>query len=170
MNSGSPHYKPRVHSLSVSKRKGIPKGNVKWVELKEQWGIVGDAHSGPGHRQISLLAIESIKKVWEAGLLVPPGAFAENITTEGLDLTQLKVGDILKIGEALVEITQIGKECHNRCAIYKAVGDCVMPREGIFGIVLKGGRVVVGENIEVVQKEALFPPQGEPETGLGAMS
>ncbi|MFN3821279.1 MAG: MOSC domain-containing protein [bacterium] len=115
--------------------------------MKENWGIIGDAHAGPGHRQVSLLSLESVEKMKKLGANVKPGSFAENITTKNFPIEELRVGDWIKIGEGLLEITQIGKECHNRCAIYKLVGDCVMPREGIFGIVLKGGRVKVGDEI-----------------------
>lgn len=148
------HYKPlnigTVHALSISHRKGTPKSNVQWVEMKENWGIIGDAHAGPGHRQISLLNLDSVEKMKKLGAKVKPGSFAENITTKGFPLEELRIGDRVKIGECLLEITQIGKECHNRCAIYKLVGDCVMPREGVFGIVLKGGRVQVGDEIALI--------------------
>ncbi|HLB25955.1 MAG TPA: MOSC domain-containing protein, partial [Nitrospirota bacterium] len=118
----------------------------------ENFGLEGDAHaSSEWHRQVSLLAIESIEKMRKAGLDVNPGNFAENITTEGIDLVSLQIGTKIKIGESLVgEVSQIGKECHDRCAIYYQAGDCVMPREGIFIKVLKGGPVKPGDAIEVV--------------------
>jgi MOSC domain-containing protein YiiM len=111
-----------------------------------------DAHaSGEWHRQISLLALESIKKMQEKGLDVGPGDFAENITTEGIDLVSLPVGTKIAIGEAIeMEVSQIGKVCHNRCAIYHQAGDCVMPKEGIFAIVLQGGTVKKGDEIKVI--------------------
>lgn len=139
-----------VVALSISDRKGIPKRNVDAAVFREEWGIEGDAHAGPGHRQISLLADESIDKMRAQGLAVKPGAFAENITTAGLDLPALPVGTRMMIGEVELEVTQIGKECHSKCAIYARVGDCVMPREGIFARVLRGGRVQPGDPIRIV--------------------
>lgn len=118
--------------------------------LVEDFGLKGDAHGGPWHRQVSLLALESIEKMRAKGLDVHPGDFAENLTTEGLELVSLPIGTRLKIGEnAIGEVTQIGKECHHRCAIYYQAGDCVMPREGIFIKVIQGGPVKVGDMVEV---------------------
>lgn len=132
----------KVIAVSVSDKKGMKKRNVDCAELKEEFGIVGDAHAGGGHRQISLLAEESIQKMVEKGLDVTPGDFAENITTKGFDLMGLKIGNKIKIGDdVLLEISQIGKVCHTRCNIYYQAGDCVMPKEGIFARVLKGGAV-----------------------------
>ncbi|GFN22071.1 MOSC domain-containing protein [Thermanaeromonas sp. C210] len=143
----------RIVAVCISEKKGQRKKNVGKGELVPQHGLAGDAHAGPWHRQVSLLALESIRKMQAKGLKVGPGDFAENLTTEGLDLTALKPGDKLKIGsQALVEITQIGKVCHERCAIYYQAGDCVMPREGIFVAVLQGGPVQVGDPVEVVEK------------------
>lgn len=128
------------------------KKNVGSAELQSNHGIIGDAHAGDWHRQVSLLAMESIKKMQDKGLDVGPGDFAENLTTEGIDLVSLPLGTKLKIGsEAIGEVTQIGKECHSRCAIYYQAGDCVMPREGIFIAIKKGGPVAVGDEIEVVK-------------------
>jgi MOSC domain-containing protein YiiM len=122
--------------------------------LIENHGLDGDAHAGDWHRQVSLLAMESIKKMQDKGLDVGLGDFAENLTTEGIELFSLPLGAKLRLGEeALGEVTQIGKECHNRCAIYYQAGDCVMPREGIFIRVLKGGPVKAGDLIEVVRGE-----------------
>jgi MOSC domain-containing protein YiiM len=135
----------RVVALSISDRKGVPKTNVPEVELVQDHGIAGDAHAGPWHRQVSLLALESIETMRCKGAKVGPGAFAENITTEGLDLTALQIGDHVVVGDSELEVTQIGKECHDRCAIFEAVGDCVMPREGIFTRVVTGGHVRVGD-------------------------
>ncbi|MGI9952293.1 MOSC domain-containing protein [Moorellaceae bacterium AZ2] len=143
----------RIVAVCISEEKGQRKRNVGRGELVPQHGLAGDAHAGPWHRQVSLLALESIQKMQAKGLQVGPGDFAENLTTEGLDLTALKPGDKLKIGpQALVEVTQIGKVCHERCAIYYQAGDCVMPREGIFVAVLQGGPVQVGDLVEVVEK------------------
>jgi len=140
----------RVIAVSVSKEKGVPKTNVSKVSLVEEWGIQGDAHAGKWHRQVSFLAVESIDKIRAKGLEVNPGAFAENITTEFIDVPHLKVGQRVRVGSAELEITQIGKECHTRCAIYVRTGDCVMPREGVFARVVSGGEVQVGDAIEVL--------------------
>ncbi len=137
----------RVVALSVSDRKGIPKSNVPAVRLVEDFGIEGDAHAGKWHRQVSLLALESVRKMQAKGAPVGPGAFAENITTEHVDLLSLRIGDRITVGEAELEITQLGKECHARCAIFEQVGDCVMPREGIFARVIRGGEVRVGDPV-----------------------
>jgi molybdopterin adenylyltransferase len=140
-----------VVALSISEQKGERKTNVPQASFIENWGLEGDAHAGDWHRQVSLLATESIDKIRALGLAVTPGDFAENITTAGIDLLSLSVGDRLRIGECRLEITQIGKECHTRCAIYEQVGDCVMPREGIFARVLQGGMVRVGDSIECIE-------------------
>jgi MOSC domain-containing protein YiiM len=114
-------------------------------------GVVGDAHAGPWHRQVSLLAVESIERMRAQGLKVGPGDFAENLTTEGMELHSLPVGTMLRIGSEVVgEVSQIGKKCHVGCAVFKQVGDCIMPREGIFVKVVQGGLVKVGDTVEVV--------------------
>jgi MOSC domain-containing protein YiiM len=142
--------KGKVVSVNISSRKGMRKKPVKEAEIITDYGIKDDAHaSGTWHRQISLLALESIKKMQDLGLKVNPGDFAENITTEGIDLIKLPVGTRIKIGDVEAEVSQIGKECHTRCAIYYQAGDCVMPKEGIFVKVLKGGKIRVGDKIEV---------------------
>lgn len=141
----------RVYALSISERKGTKKKPVDEVELKEDWGIQGDAHSGKWHRQVSLLAWESIRKMRGNGLEVGPGDFAENITTEDLDLTAVKVGDRILIGEGVIlQVTQIGKECHNLCEIRKLTGKCIMPKEGIFTRCLRGGIVKRGNPIKTI--------------------
>lgn len=141
----------RIFAISISDRKGVRKNNVQEALLREDHGIVNDAHAGDWHRQISLLAMESIQKMAAAGLEVGPGDFAENITTEGIDLVSLPIGQKLRLGdEIFVEITQIGKECHDRCAIYYQAGDCVMPREGIFAKILTGGIIRTGDSITLV--------------------
>lgn len=139
----------KVIAVCISKNKGERKTPVESVELRENHGIVGDAHAGEWHRQVSLLAKESIDKMRKLGLDVDSGDFAENITTEGIDLPGLPVGARITIGETLLEVTQIGKECHTRCAIYHQAGDCVMPKEGIFVRVLTGGMVRPGDAIEL---------------------
>ncbi len=142
--------KGRIKAISVSAQKGIPKTNVPRAELKSDFGIVGDAHAGPWHRQISLLATESIAKMVAQGAQVGPGDFAENVTTEGIDLSQLRLGSKLRLGKAVeLEITQFGKKCHSHCAIFEQVGDCVMPREGVFAKVLEPGQITVGDVIEM---------------------
>lgn len=138
-----------VVAISVSDTKGTAKTNVASAQLRPDWGIEGDAHAGTWHRQVSLLAMESIEKMRAKGLKVGPGAFAENITTEFIDVPHLSVGDRVHIGETELEITQIGKECHARCAIFQAAGDCVMPREGIFARVVVGGPIRVGDPVRV---------------------
>ncbi len=138
----------KVAAVCISENKGERKMPVARIALKENHGIVGDAHAGPWHRQVSLLAKESIDKMRAKGLDVDNGDFAENLTTEGIVLTELPIGSQLKINECLLEITQIGKECHSRCAIYHQAGDCVMPKEGLFAKVLRGGEILPGTGIE----------------------
>ncbi len=143
--------KGRIRAISISTKKGTKKTNVPEAEMKIDFGIVGDAHGGNWHRQVSLLAIESIDKMVAMGAKVSPGDFAENITTEGIELPKLPIGSRLKIGSGIMfEVTQIGKECHSRCEIFKQIGDCIMPREGIFAKVKKNGTMKVGDTIEVL--------------------
>lgn len=140
-----------VVSVNISDRKGIKKKRVEEAFLIPEHGIETDAHSGTWHRQISLLASESIDKMRDKGLVLDAGDFAENITTRGIDLLSLPVGTRVRVGaDVLLEISQIGKECHERCAIYYQAGDCVMPREGVFARVIKGGRVKQGDPLEVI--------------------
>lgn len=144
--------KGKVISVNISADKGEKKHNVGKCMLMEGHGLSDDAHAGPWHRQVSLLAAESIQKIKDMGLDVHAGDFAENLTTEGIDLPSLPVGTTLKIGDTIVmKVTQIGKECHARCNIFYQVGDCVMPREGIFAEVVTGGEVKVGDAVEVGQ-------------------
>ena len=138
-----------VLAISVSKKKGIPKENVPSASFITDGGIDGDAHAGSGHRQVSLLAMESIDKIRARGLNVNPGAFAENITTRGVELSNVSIGDQITAGDIVLNITQIGKECHERCAIFDQLGDCVMPREGIFAEVKKGGTLRVGDQVVI---------------------
>lgn len=141
-----------VVAVSVSLKKGVKKTNIRSGVLIENYGLENDAHAGDWHRQVSLLALESIAIIRKKGLDVSPGDFAENITTEGIQLWDLEIGTRLKIGaEAVVEVTQIGKECHNRCAIYHQVGDCVMPRQGIFARVLQDGVIRPGDGITTLE-------------------
>ncbi|HHW01132.1 MAG TPA: MOSC domain-containing protein [Clostridiaceae bacterium] len=141
----------RVVAVNISERKGVPKKTIEVGELIENFGFKGDAHAGNWHRQVSLLGQESIDKMKALGIKgLCTGKFAENITTEGIELYSLKVGTRLKIGDALLEVTQIGKECYQKCAIYHQVGECVMPREGIFARVIKGGTVKAGDSIDIL--------------------
>lgn len=143
----------KIIAVCTSKHKGEQKKDVSSAVMLKGLGIEGDAHAGFAHRQVSLLGLESIEKMRGKGLTVHPGDFAENLTTEGLELFNIPVGKRLKVGtEVLLRVTQIGKECHHHCEVYKKVGDCVMPREGIFTEVLKGGKVSRGDIIEI------FPP------------
>ena len=136
-----------IVATCISENKGERKKPVESVELRENHGIVGDAHAGDWHRQVSLLASESIDKMRKLGLDVDSGDFAENLTTCGIDLVFLPIGSRLQIGNTLLEVTQIGKECHTRCAIYYQAGDCVMPKEGIFASVVRGGTIKAGDTI-----------------------
>ncbi|PIU55444.1 MAG: MOSC domain-containing protein [Deltaproteobacteria bacterium CG07_land_8_20_14_0_80_38_7] len=130
----------QIISINISKKRGEKKNPVSTAELKKDFGIVNDAHADGTHRQISLLGIESIEKIREKAVEANPGDFAENITTKGINLYSLPIGTKLSLGDKVeIEITQIGKECHDRCAIFQKVGDCVMPREGVFARIIKEG-------------------------------
>ena len=143
------HSKGQIRAISISVVRGTKKKNVPTALVVEDLGIQGDAHADNWHRQISLLAEESIDKMIAQGANVKWGDFAENITTAGIDLAKLRIGSQLRLGPSVeIEITQIGKECHSRCEIFEQVGDCIMPREGIFGKVLTGGMIEVGQAIE----------------------
>jgi MOSC domain-containing protein YiiM len=149
-----------VEAVCISKKKGTVKKAVEQIVLKPDWGIENDAHAGKWHRQVSLLAGESIDKVKEQLPQLKWGVFAENIVTRGIDLAGLCIGDVLRIDrDVVLEITQIGKECHNQgCAIKKKTGDCIMPREGIFAKVLVGGKMKAGAPIILRTKEILPSP------------
>lgn len=141
----------KVLDINISETKGVIKKPIEEGIFIEEFGLAGDAHAGKWHRQVSLLGIESFNKMEELGIEgLEHGNFAENITTEGIILYELPVGTKLKIGETLQEVTQIGKECHSGCAISKQVGKCVMPKEGVFTRVIKGGVVRPGDIIEVL--------------------
>ncbi|MDF2614380.1 MAG: hypothetical protein K0S71_2166 [Clostridia bacterium] len=142
----------KVISVNISKEKGVIKEAVPEGYFQEAHGLVGDAHAGKWHRQVSLLSKESIDKMTKVGIEgLCSGKFAENITTEGIILHKLKVGTLLKIGETIQEVSQIGKECHTGCAIKVQVGQCIMPKEGIFTKVIQSGTVKVNDTIEVVE-------------------
>ena len=145
--------KARVAAISISQKKGIPKTNVPSAFLIKEHGIEGDAHAGKWHRQVSFLELESIVVMRKKGVPnLRPGMFAENITTENFDVSKLSVGSKVKRGmKAELIVTQVGKECHNKCAIFTKAGDCIMPREGIFAEVLKGGEISVNDTIEVIR-------------------
>ena len=142
----------KIISLNISTEKGVVKHPVNEVELVGDHGIEGDAHAGKWHRQVSLLAEESIDVMREKGIDLDPGVFAENITTKGIDLVSLPVGTRLLAGETELEVTQIGKKCHKGCAIMQQVGDCIMPREGIFAKVIVPGVVRPGDSIRVKEE------------------
>lgn len=161
-----------VVAVCTSEKKGMRKKPVPSVQLQEAHGIVGDAHAGPWHRQVSLLALESIRKMQAMGLDVTTGDFAENITTEGIEVKDLPIGATLAIGETILEITQIGKVCHNRCAIYYQAGDCVMPKEGVFAKVIRGGSIEPKRAIRILHLPeapiAAVTPLNEAQTAAGA--
>ena len=139
----------KILAVNISRKKGEKKSNIECGLFLENLGLANDAHAEPGIRQVSLLAKESIEKIRARGLDVQYGDFAENLTTEGIDLPSLPVGTRLKVGDTvLLEVTQIGKICHNRCNIFYTVGDCVMPREGVFAKVIRGGEIKVNDAIE----------------------
>ena len=136
-----------VRAVCLSAAKGTAKQDAGQAELVVQYGLKGDAHAGNGHRQVSLLSLEKVQAFRAKGADVAYGDFGENIVAEGIDFARLPVGTKLRCGEALLEISQIGKECHNRCAIFHRMGDCIMPREGVFAVVLQGGIVRAGDGI-----------------------
>jgi MOSC domain-containing protein YiiM len=144
----------KVIAVCSSETKGVRKENINQGMLKTQYGLVGDAHAdSTWHRQVSLLAVESIEKMRKMGYEVGPGDFAENLTCEGIELLSLPIGTRLTVGDKVVlEISQIGKECHAGCAIFKQTGKCIMPKEGVFARVLSGGNVATGDNIEITYK------------------
>lgn len=141
----------KVIAVCSSKDKGVRKEDIRIGILRKEYGLEGDAHADSGwHRQVSLLAMESIEKMRQMGYEVGPGDFAENLTCEGINLASLPIGTRLKVGnKALLEVSQIGKECHSGCAIFKLTGKCIMPKEGIFARVVEGGEVKAGDQIEI---------------------
>lgn len=142
----------KIIAVCTSEKKGVQKNKQGEINLVVDHGIEGDAHAGKWHRQVSLLSYEKIEAFKERGANVDDGAFGENVVVSGIDLSALPVGTHMTSGEVLLEVTQIGKECHQHCAIYHAVGDCIMPREGIFTKVLKGGIIREGDEISVVEE------------------
>jgi len=148
-----------ILAVCVSERKGTLKKDVNSAALIPDWGIGGDAHAGHWHRQVSLLSAEKIEEFRSRGVEIPWGAFGENLVVEGIDLRNLPVGTLLRCGSALLEVTQIGKECHTACAIRSQTGDCIMPREGVFARVLEGGAISVGDELQIEPRTEPFPWQ-----------
>ena len=143
----------KIVSINISKRKGEPKVPVPQAQVRENYGLEGDVHAGPWHRQVSLLAQESIDRMIALGASdLTPGDFAENITTQGITLHTLPVGTRLRLGTCEAEVTQIGKQCHQHCAIFQKLGTCIMPREGIFVRILKGGDLHPGDSVDILSK------------------
>ena len=128
----------------------MPKESVDSIRVLEDYGIEGDAHAGKWHRQVSLLSYEAIEEFKKKGIEIRDGAFGENIVVSGYDLKSFKPGTVIRIGDVILELTQIGKECHSHCVIYHTVGDCIMPREGVFAVVRRGGTVKPGDQVEIV--------------------
>ena len=141
----------QIIAVCTSTEKGTKKKTVPMAVAREDFGLVGDAHADHHtHRQVSLLAVESIKKMQDHGIEVGPGDFAENLTTQGMDLTSLPIGSQLAVGDDIIlEVTQIGKKCHTKCAIFHQVGTCIMPKEGVFARVILGGRINAGDTIRI---------------------
>lgn len=148
-----------IAAICISEKRGTQKHPVESAVIKEGWGIEGDAHGGNWHRQISLLSYEKIEVFRRKGAKVDSGAFGENLIVRGIDFSSLPVGTCFRIGEVLLELTQIGKECHSHCQIYEKMGECIMPREGVFARVIAGGQIHVGEEVEVI-----LPDPGRPFT------
>jgi molybdopterin adenylyltransferase len=147
----------RLEAICRSDARGTQKYVIPQAVLKEDWGIEGDAHAGHWHRQVSLLGLEQIEAFRARGADVAYGAFGENLIVQGIDLRQIPVGSLIRVGSAMLELTQIGKACHDHCAIYKAVGDCIMPREGVFAKVLEGGTIHPGDEVQVYDLDPAHP-------------
>lgn len=140
----------KIMAVCISEKRGTQKKNIDKVRLIENFGLEGDAHGGNWHRQVSLLSYEKVRAFEEKGLSVEDGAFGENLLVEGFDFKTLPIGTRFRCGDVLLEMTQIGKECHSHCEIYQAVGDCIMPREGVFARVLHSGEIQIGDEMEIV--------------------
>lgn len=140
----------KIMAVCISEKRGTQKKNIDKVRLIENFGLEGDAHGGNWHRQVSLLSYEKVRAFEEKGISVEDGAFGENLLVEGFDFKTLPIGTRFRCGDVLLEMTQIGKECHSHCEIYQAVGDCIMPREGVFARVLHGGEIQIGDEMEIV--------------------
>lgn len=142
----------KIIAICISEKRGTSKHRLDTAEFIEDWGIKGDAHAGKWHRQISLLSKEKIDAFRARGADVDDGAFGENLVVEGFDFAKLPVGTRLKCGDVLLEMTQIGKECHHGCTIFQTMGDCIMPREGVFARVIRGGMVSIGMELEIMNQ------------------
>ena len=142
-----------IKAVCTSDNKGIQKTEQAVIELRPNWGIEGDAHAAPWHRQVSLLSYEKIEAFRAKGADIPLGAFGENLIVEGYDFRNLPVGTRFSCGDALFEMTQLGKECHSHCEIFKRMGECIMPGEGVFAVVLRGGMIQKGDTIELVTEK-----------------
>ena len=150
----------KIKAICISEKKGTQKHPVDSANLVEDWGIEGDAHAGHWHRQVSLLSFEKVEAFRARGARVDFGAFGENLVVEGFDFRSLPVGTRFQCGGVLLEMTQIGKECHAHCAIYQVMGDCIMPREGVFARVIRGGRLHVGDELTLLPPDPTRPPGG----------
>lgn len=140
-----------IKGICISENRGTAKHEIEEAILVKDWGIQGDAHAGHWHRQVSLLSYEKVEEFRKKGADIEPGAFGENLIVSGYDFRNLAVGTRFQCGEAVLEMTQIGKECHNHCEIYKRMGECIMPREGVFAIVLHGGTIRKGDLLERIE-------------------
>ena len=142
-----------IKGICISEKRGTAKHEIEEAILAKDWGIQGDAHAGHWHRQVSLLSYEKIEEFRKKGADIGLGAFGENLIVSGYDFRSLPVGTRFRCGDAILEMTQIGKECHSHCAIYKHKGECIMPREGVFAVVLEGGTIRKGDNLEIMEME-----------------
>ena len=142
----------KIIGICISEKRGTAKHEVETAKLVEDWGIEGDAHAGHWHRQVSLLSYETIEAFKARGAEIGDGAFGENLVVEGIDFKTLPIGTKFKCNDVVLELTQIGKECHHGCAIFQAMGDCIMPREGVFTKVLHGGVIKEGDNLEILEE------------------
>lgn len=142
----------KVTAVCISEKKGTQKVNVKSAKFIENYGIENDAHAGNWHRQVSLISQDRIDEFNARGAQVGAGAFGENLIVEGIDFKSLPIGTVFQCNDVILEMTQIGKQCHSHCEVYKRVGDCIMPREGVFTVVKKGGTISVGDELTIVQK------------------
>ena len=149
----------KIIAVCTSERKGIQKHDVHTAHFSVDWGIDGDAHAGKWHRQVSLLSADKIEAFNQRGANVVPGAFGENLVVDGFDFRALPVGTLLRCGDVLLEMTQIGKECHSHCEIYKKMGECIMPHEGVFARVITPGTISVGDEMSIEKREGHFPWQ-----------
>ena len=143
----------KVTAICVSEKRGTQKVNINEATFIEEFGIENDAHAGKWHRQVSLISYEQIEAFNARGGKVEPGAFGENVIVQGIDFKTLQVGTRFKCNDVVLEMTQIGKKCHTQCEIFYQVGDCIMPREGVFARVLHGGKIKVGDELEVIESD-----------------